>query len=71
MIRLGDLLDQDFITYPGYIKLHYEDRDGKHKILCKFSDLKFYSRYAKFKSYSVSNINLDTFTITLMREEKK
>ena len=69
VIKLGAMLNASFITYSGHIQLCYEDIEGKHKILCKLSDLKYDGRFAKFRLYYVSNINLDTFTITLVKED--
>lgn len=66
MIRLGDMLNTNFITYSDFIQLLYEDMNGKHKIVCKLSDLKYDKRFIQFQSYFVSNINLDTFEITLV-----
>ena len=69
MIRLGDMLNTNFITYSNHIQLYYEDSTGRHKVLCKLLDLKYDGRFAKFRLYYVSNINLDTFTITLIKED--
>lgn len=66
MITLKDLLESKLITYSGYVQLCYEDSDGKHRFLSKIEDLKYDERLAKFQSYFVSNINLDTFEITLV-----
>lgn len=69
VIKLGDMLNTNFITYSNHIQLYYEDSTGRHKVLCKLSDLKYDGRFEKFIPYYVSNINLDTFTITLVKED--
>lgn len=71
MITLAEILRSNFITYTGYIQLHYEDSNGKHIIICKLSDFEYNKSLMKFKSYHVSNINLDTLALTLTLNKER